>query len=117
MGIITDIQALKEPCLEIAVRDGIEIAEDLLSYIKRDKYAVGLAANQLGINKRVCVVDVVEPLIFVNPEIIEATGETIFSEGCLSFPGAAVYTRRYTKIIVRATTFYFKRLFLFLKIC
>jgi len=52
---------------------------------------VGLAAPQVGILKRIVVIDVSEernePHILVNPRIVESSGEQIGSEGCLSLPG------------------------------
>ena len=60
--------------------------------MKRGK-GLGLAANQVGINKRFFAIDlshfdvVKEPLIIVNPEIAEISGSVVGEEGCLSFPG------------------------------
>lgn len=50
---------------------------------------VGLAAPQVGILKRVVVIDTYEgnPIVLINPEIIESAGEQIGDEGCLSLPG------------------------------
>ncbi len=49
---------------------------------------VGLAAPQIGVSRRVVVFDVGEgPHILINPELIEADGEWVFDEGCLSVPG------------------------------
>src|SRR5699024_4873005 len=49
---------------------------------------VGLAAPQVGVLKRIVVIDVGEgPLILINPEILEASGEQTGEEGCLSVPG------------------------------
>ena len=49
---------------------------------------VGLAAPQVGILKRICVIDVGEgPYVFINPEIIESSGSQTGEEGCLSVPG------------------------------
>ncbi len=49
---------------------------------------VGLAANQVGIQKRLFVYDAGEgPFVVVNPEIVESDGEWTFEEGCLSVPG------------------------------
>lgn len=62
---------------------------------------VGLAAPQVGVLKRVIVVDVGEDLVeLVNPEIIETCGETINPEGCLSIPGECSYVKRpiYVKV-------------------
>ena len=70
---------------------------------------VGLAATQIGVSKRLFIVDVAtdddEPSdlrVFINPEIIEAEGETTFNEGCLSFPGAREDVDRAAKVKVRA---------------
>ena len=51
---------------------------------------VGLAAPQVGILKRIVVIDVGEgPIVMINPEIIESDGEQTGDEGCLSVPGKA----------------------------
>ena len=53
-----------------------------------EKMGVGLAAPQVGILKRIVVIDVGEgPIIMINPEIIETSGEQTGEEGCLSLPG------------------------------
>lgn len=64
---------------------------------------VGLAAVQVGILKRVVVIDIGEGLLeLVNPEITKAEGEQRESEGCLSFPGEYGVTLRPAKIQVKA---------------
>ena len=70
---------------------------------------VGLAAPQLGVSKRLFIVDVAtdedEPSdlrVFINPEIVEAEGETTFNEGCLSFPGIREDIDRAERVKVRA---------------
>ena len=72
--------------------EGEEIAVKLFENLK-DK-GIGLAANQIGINKRVCVVNVKEPIAFINPKITELRGETLYLESCLSFPKKTVRTKR-----------------------
>ena len=53
-----------------------------------EKNGVGLAAPQVGVLKRIVVIDVGEgPIILINPEIIETSGEQTGEEGCLSVPG------------------------------
>lgn len=53
-----------------------------------EKQGVGLAAPQVGILKRIVVVDVGEgPIVMINPEILETSGEQTGEEGCLSLPG------------------------------
>ena len=72
----------------------------------RDRYdadGVGLAAPQVGILKRVVVIDIGEELIeLINPEIIETSGEQIDEEGCLSVVGEAGNVRRPNYVKVRA---------------
>ena len=70
---------------------------------------VGLAATQLGIPKRLFIIDVAteedEPSdlrVFVNPEIVETDGDTTFNEGCLSFPGIREDVDRAERVKVRA---------------
>lgn len=64
---------------------------------------VGLAAPQVGILKRVAVVDVGEGVhVFVNPEILEYSGSCVDFEGCLSLPGRQGEVDRPTKIKVKA---------------
>lgn len=64
---------------------------------------VGLAAPQVGILKRVVVIDVGDGLIeLINPEIIEADGEQIAVEGCLSIPEKYAEVKRPAKVKVRA---------------
>ena len=68
---------------------------------------IGLAANQVGVAKRVVVVDVTHPdgqpklYAFVNPEIAARSGEILWEEGCLSFPGIHVDVDRATHVSVR----------------
>lgn len=62
---------------------------------------VGLAAPQVGILKRIVVIDIGEgPIVLVNPEIIEASGEEKDKEGCLSIPGKEgnVIRPKYVKV-------------------
>ncbi len=62
---------------------------------------VGLAAPQVGVLKRLVTIDIGEgPIVIINPEILEVSGEQSGDEGCLSFPGkAGIVTRpNYVKI-------------------
>ncbi len=63
----------------------------------------GLAASQIGVLRRVCIVDVGDGLIeLVNPVIIEKSGVQYEDEGCLSFPGEYGKTKRPMNVTVRA---------------
>src|SRR5687768_11056639 len=69
---------------------------------------IGLAATQVDIHERVIVIDISEAhdqlQAFVNPEIIESSGETETEEGCLSVPGVFDTVRRAERVKVRAMT-------------
>lgn len=68
-----------------------------------DGNGVGLAAVQVGVLKRVVVIDVGDgPMELVNPEIIFAEGEQISQEGCLSLPNKWANTKRPQKVQVKA---------------
>ena len=68
-----------------------------------DAEGVGLAAPQVGILKRMCVIDIGEGLIeLINPEIISAEGSQVGPEGCLSVPGRRGKVDRPVKVVVRA---------------
>ena len=71
----------------------------------RDAEGVGLAAPQVGILRRVVVIDVGDEhglIELVNPEIISAEGEQAGPEGCLSVPGRRGWVERPNKVTVRA---------------
>jgi len=69
-----------------------------------EKDGIGLAANQIGILKRIVVIaDKEGPLILINPEIIEKSWlKNIMEEGCLSVPGVFGTVKRHKKITVAA---------------
>lgn len=63
---------------------------------------VGLAAPQIGVSKRVIVIDIGEGLIeLINPEIVEASGNAVDTEGCLSVPGMIGEVARADRLVVK----------------
>ena len=102
--IITEIKQLQLMCEEVkTIKEGEEIGAQLLKELIESDNGIGLAANQIGINKRVCVINVKEPIVLVNPRIVEKSEDQfVFAEGCLSFPGKHVRTGRHTSVIVEA---------------
>ena len=101
--IIKDKNKLKEKCSPVSVKEGEEIGVRLLHELRESENGIGLAANQIGINKRVCVINVKEPLVLINPKIVEKSKEQfVFPEGCLSFPNKKVRTIRHKEITVEA---------------
>ncbi len=69
---------------------------------------VGLAANQIGLDQRIFVIDVSHsegekvPLTFINPEMVSSEGEVTWEEGCLSLPEFVLQTFRKAHVTVRA---------------
>lgn len=79
-----------------------ELIQDMLDTMYQAE-GVGLAAPQVGILKRIFVIDIGEgPIIMVNPEILETSGEQTGQEGCLSLPGQAGVVTRPNYVKVRA---------------
>ena len=85
---------------EVSVEEGLSIATELFQILNQRGDGIGLAANQVGIDAQVAVVNVREPLVLINPKIISKENEIPFYEGCLSYPGKGVHTKRYRDIIV-----------------
>ena len=101
--IIKDKTKLEEKCSPVSVKEGEEIGVRLLHELRESENGIGLAANQIGINKRVCVINVKEPLVLINPKIVEKSKEQfVFPEGCLSFPDSKIKTQRHQDIVVTA---------------
>lgn len=96
-------RALTKVCKPIEeVNDKIlSLIDDMLDTMY-EKLGVGLAAPQIGILKRIVVIDVGEgPIIMINPEIIEKSGEQTGDEGCLSLPGKVGTVTRPEKVKVQ----------------
>ena len=101
---------LREPGKDVEAFD--EELHALIDDMAETMYAapgVGLAAPQIGVSKRLFIIDVAtdddEPSdlrVFINPEIVATEGETTFNEGCLSFPGAREDVDRAERVTVRA---------------
>ncbi|HHY77370.1 MAG TPA: peptide deformylase [Clostridiales bacterium] len=80
----------------------ITLLEDMTDTM-REAGGVGLAAPQIGVLRRVVVIDVGEGLIeVINPVIVYESGEQMREEGCLSIPGITGIVKRPKKVIVRA---------------
>ncbi len=79
------------------------LIEDMIDTMHEEN-GVGLAAPQVGILKRIMVVEVEEgnPIVFINPVIEEIDGEQVGYEGCLSVPGMTGVVKRPQKVSVRA---------------
>ena len=85
---------------KVSVDEGLRIAKDLFTTLNERKDGIGLAANQVGIDASVAVVNVREPLILINPVIKEQWDEIEYYEGCLSYPKKGIHTKRYRNVII-----------------
>ncbi|MBI5286130.1 MAG: peptide deformylase [Deltaproteobacteria bacterium] len=102
---------LKKRALPVETVDGD--IKGLIANMVDTMYAakgIGLAANQVGIDKRVVVLDVPDEenyqrgknlIALINPEIVSSSGETTYEEGCLSIPGFTAEVRRFSQVKVK----------------
>ena len=103
------IRKIGDPVLRTKAKKIDEITEkinDLIDNMFETMYAedgIGLAAPQVGILKRIAIVDIQEDnkIVLINPEIIEEEGKAVMEEGCLSIPGETGDVIRAEKIKVR----------------
>lgn len=99
---------LKAKAKKITIFDSSvrKLAQDMLDTMYEND-GVGLAAPQVGVSKRLMVIDVSgeeetpRPIVFINPEIIERDGEMTGQEGCLSFPDVFFEVKRASKVVVK----------------
>lgn len=95
-------EVLRKKCRPVGeITERIQTLVDDMIETMHDANGVGLAAPQVGVMRRIFVVDIGEgPIVLINPEIIEMSGEQTGEEGCLSLPGKAgtVTRANYVKI-------------------
>ena len=95
------LEKVCRPVKEITDRER-ELVRDMLDTMY-DANGVGLAAPQVGILKRIVVIDIGEgPVVMINPEILETSGEQTGQEGCLSLPGKSGVVTRPNHVKARA---------------
>ena len=96
-----DNPVINKKLKEVSVEEGLAIAEELFQILNKRGDGIGLAANQVGIDAQVAVVNVTEPLVLITPKYIKKEHEIMFGEGCLSYPGEAIRTKRYRDVIIQ----------------
>tara|TARA_B100000902_G_scaffold53283_1_gene60037 strand:- start:2255 stop:2845 length:591 start_codon:yes stop_codon:yes gene_type:complete len=96
-----DNPVINKKLREVSVEEGLAIAEELFQILNKRGDGIGLAANQVGIDAQVAVVNVVEPLVLINPKYIKKEFEIMYGEGCLSYPNQAIRTKRYRDVIIQ----------------
>jgi peptide deformylase len=107
---LLQIRKIGDPVLRIKAKKIDEVTKktnNLIDNMFDTMYAedgVGLAAPQIGISKRIAVVDIREDnkIVLINPDIIAEEGKTIRKEGCLSIPGEIGDVIRSKKIKVKS---------------
>lgn len=108
---IRTIREIGDPVLNKISKEVTEVTpriQDLIDDMFETMYetnGVGLAAPQVGILKRIVVIDTTgeDPILLINPRIVETSGEQTGNEGCLSVPGkSGVVTRpNYVKVVAQ----------------
>ena len=106
---LREIRVMGDPVLTKVCREVTEVTPKITELIDDmfetmyEANGVGLAAPQVGILKRIVVIDVGEgPIVLINPKIVETSGEQTGDEGCLSLPGKAGVVTRPNYVKVRA---------------
>ena len=107
---IRNIRIMGDPILEKVCKEVKEVTprtQELIDDMLETIYyanGVGLAAPQVGILKRIVVIDVTgeDPIVLINPRILETSGEQTGGEGCLSLPGKSGTVTRPNYVKVRA---------------
>ena len=95
-----DNPLIQKKLRSVSVEEGYDIARKLFQILNKRGDGIGLAANQVGIDASVAVVNVKEPIVLVNPKIVRKEEETRYYEGCLSFPKKGCHTKRYKTVEV-----------------
>ena len=102
--IVTNPNELRKECKEVSLFEAQSIIIQLEEELNKSSNGIGLAANQIGIDAKVCFIKVDKPFALVNPIIIELENLMEFhNEGCLSFPEEFVKTKRYNEVVVKDT--------------
>jgi len=107
--MILELKQTPNPLLKKKAEEVMKVDEEIKILVKdmlETMYAnqgVGLAAPQVGVSKRVVVLDVGSgPKVFINPKILKKKGKEISEEGCLSVPGVFLKLKRAKEVIVEA---------------
>ena len=102
-NIITDLKILRADNSSVSIEESKDIIKKLEISLQNSITGVGLAASQVGINKRVAIIRINNEIIdLVNPTVIEKENMFInFNEKCLSLPNVCINTKRYREIYIK----------------
>jgi len=99
------LRKVAEPIEEIN-DEVIKIINDMLETLYSSKDGIGIAAPQIGVSKRIIIIDTnpsdasLKPMVIINPEIVEKEGLSNAEEGCLSVPDIRVEVKRCERVVV-----------------
>jgi peptide deformylase len=100
--IVTDKEKLRAVCKDVSLFEAQDVISKLENELSKSEIGIGLAANQIGIDAKVCIIKAKKLFALVNPVIVETFDKSLFAnEGCLSFPGEFLTTARFNEIVVR----------------
>ncbi len=112
---VLEVVKYPDPVLS-ATSDEVEVVDDETRQLMEDMLetmysapGVGLAAPQVGVNRRIIVIDIrpddkKAPIMLVNPEIVEGDGKITYEEGCLSLPEFTAEIERMNEVTVKGTS-------------
>jgi peptide deformylase len=95
---------LKTKAAAVTEIDGkvARLVDDMFEVLYTSDSGIGLAAPQIGVQKQIFVWDMDDqPMVVINPEIVESSGEWVYDEGCLSIPGLYVEIVRPNHVLMR----------------
>ena len=95
---------LKTKAAAVTEIDGkvARLVDDMFDVLYSSDSGIGLAAPQIGVQKQIFVWDMDDqPMVVINPEIVESSGEWVYDEGCLSIPGLYVEMLRPNEVLMR----------------
>src|SRR5215218_5816913 len=95
---------LKTKAAAVTEIDGkvARLVDDMFDVLYTSESGIGLAAPQIGVQKQIFVWDMDDqPMVVINPEIVESSGEWVYDEGCLSIPGLYVEMLRPNAVVMR----------------
>ncbi|SJZ30944.1 peptide deformylase [Selenihalanaerobacter shriftii] len=105
---VLPIREIGDPVLRTKTKSVEKVTDKTRKLLKdmadtmHDADGVGLAAPQIGVSKKIFVVDIGEGLIkLINPELMESSGQEIDEEGCLSIPGESGKVSRAKKVVIK----------------
>ena len=109
---ILNVLTIPDPKLKIPATDVQDVSsvqgliDDMLDTMYSTEDGIGLASTQVGRREAIIVIDISpnrnDPLILINPQVIEGKNKVAGQEGCLSVPGYYADVERYTKVTVSA---------------